>query len=178
MAHAARPLQLQGTILQYVKTLMEVMPKVCRLPRHEYGSPGEWAPRGAAPASARRREVRSAVTDQAGGGAGEPERAPLDGPGWPSAIRRAGVWRPPAREGQESLAAGPHLLLGSAGPKGALAPFGAGGRRVLKDTGPHGPTNPAWGCPVTALTVRKLVHGKPVPEGPWSEQNATRCLLR
>ena len=33
--------QLQGTILLYVKTLMEVMPKVCRLPRHEYGSPGE-----------------------------------------------------------------------------------------------------------------------------------------
>ncbi|KAM9203065.1 cytoplasmic FMR1-interacting protein 1 isoform 2-T3 [Mergus octosetaceus] len=31
---------LQGTILQYVKTLMEVMPKICRLPRHEYGSPG------------------------------------------------------------------------------------------------------------------------------------------
>ncbi|XP_075056193.1 cytoplasmic FMR1-interacting protein 1 isoform X3 [Mixophyes fleayi] len=30
----------QGTILQYVKTLMEVMPKICRLPRHEYGSPG------------------------------------------------------------------------------------------------------------------------------------------
>uniref|UniRef100_A0A671RML0 Cytoplasmic FMR1-interacting protein 1 homolog n=1 Tax=Sinocyclocheilus anshuiensis TaxID=1608454 RepID=A0A671RML0_9TELE len=29
---------LQGTILQYVKTLMEVMPKICRLPRHEYGS--------------------------------------------------------------------------------------------------------------------------------------------
>ncbi|NXC17566.1 CYFP1 protein, partial [Corythaeola cristata] len=25
---------LQGTILQYVKTLMEVMPKICRLPRH------------------------------------------------------------------------------------------------------------------------------------------------
>lgn len=34
-------IQLQGTILQYVKTLMEVMPKICRLPRHEYGSPGE-----------------------------------------------------------------------------------------------------------------------------------------
>lgn len=34
-------LQLQGTILQYVKTLIEVMPKICRLPRHEYGSPGE-----------------------------------------------------------------------------------------------------------------------------------------
>lgn len=34
-------MQLQGTILQYVKTLMEVMPKICRLPRHEYGSPGE-----------------------------------------------------------------------------------------------------------------------------------------
>lgn len=32
--------QLQGTIMQYVKTLMEVMPKICRLPRHEYGSPG------------------------------------------------------------------------------------------------------------------------------------------
>ncbi|XP_006898657.1 PREDICTED: cytoplasmic FMR1-interacting protein 1 [Elephantulus edwardii] len=31
---------LQGTILQYVRTLMEVMPKICRLPRHEYGSPG------------------------------------------------------------------------------------------------------------------------------------------
>ncbi|KAI2656873.1 Cytoplasmic FMR1-interacting protein 2 [Labeo rohita] len=30
---------LQGTILQYVKTLIEVMPKICRLPRHEYGSP-------------------------------------------------------------------------------------------------------------------------------------------
>lgn len=35
-------LQLQGTILQYVKTLIEVMPKICRLPRHEYGSPGEF----------------------------------------------------------------------------------------------------------------------------------------
>ena len=34
------PPQLQGTILQYVKTLIEVMPKICRLPRHEYGSPG------------------------------------------------------------------------------------------------------------------------------------------
>uniref|UniRef100_A0A4W5KAX1 Uncharacterized protein n=1 Tax=Hucho hucho TaxID=62062 RepID=A0A4W5KAX1_9TELE len=32
---------LQGTILQYVKTLIEVMPKICRLPRHEYGSPGQ-----------------------------------------------------------------------------------------------------------------------------------------
>ncbi|MEQ2183679.1 Cytoplasmic FMR1-interacting protein 2 [Goodea atripinnis] len=30
----------KGTILQYVKTLIEVMPKICRLPRHEYGSPG------------------------------------------------------------------------------------------------------------------------------------------
>lgn len=27
--------------MQYVKTLMEVMPKICRLPRHEYGSPGK-----------------------------------------------------------------------------------------------------------------------------------------
>lgn len=33
--------QLQGTIMQYVRTLMEVMPKICRLPRHEYGSPGK-----------------------------------------------------------------------------------------------------------------------------------------
>lgn len=41
VADTACLLQLQGTILQYVKTLMEVMPKVCRLPRHEYGSPGE-----------------------------------------------------------------------------------------------------------------------------------------
>ncbi|XP_070552583.1 cytoplasmic FMR1-interacting protein 2-like isoform X2 [Ptychodera flava] len=31
---------LQGTILQYVKTLMEVMPKTCKLPKYEYGSPG------------------------------------------------------------------------------------------------------------------------------------------
>uniref|UniRef100_UPI00358DFFAE cytoplasmic FMR1-interacting protein 2-like n=1 Tax=Myxine glutinosa TaxID=7769 RepID=UPI00358DFFAE len=31
---------LQGTIFQYVTTLMEVMPKICRLPRYEYGSPG------------------------------------------------------------------------------------------------------------------------------------------
>lgn len=53
------PPQLQGTILQYVKTLMEVMPKICRLPRHEYGSPGEcghlWA---CAAHSAVRGEVR------------------------------------------------------------------------------------------------------------------------
>lgn len=41
VADTAHLSQLQGTILQYVKTLMEVMPKVCRLPRHEYGSPGE-----------------------------------------------------------------------------------------------------------------------------------------
>lgn len=38
---AAAAAQLQGTIMQYVKTLMEVMPKICRLPRHEYGSPGK-----------------------------------------------------------------------------------------------------------------------------------------
>ncbi|XP_032326717.1 uncharacterized protein LOC116660726 [Camelus ferus] len=30
---------LRGTILQYEETLMEVMPEVCRLPRHNYGSP-------------------------------------------------------------------------------------------------------------------------------------------
>lgn len=38
---SAAAAQLQGTIMQYVKTLMEVMPKICRLPRHEYGSPGK-----------------------------------------------------------------------------------------------------------------------------------------
>jgi len=31
---------LQGTILQYVKTLLDVMPQVCKLPRFDYGSPG------------------------------------------------------------------------------------------------------------------------------------------
>ncbi|KAK7922550.1 hypothetical protein WMY93_009452 [Mugilogobius chulae] len=34
---------LQGTILQYVKTLIEVMPKICRLPRHEYGPQVYWS---------------------------------------------------------------------------------------------------------------------------------------
>ncbi|XP_071951857.1 cytoplasmic FMR1-interacting protein 2-like isoform X1 [Antedon mediterranea] len=31
---------LQGTILQYVKILMEIMPKICRLPKFAYGCPG------------------------------------------------------------------------------------------------------------------------------------------
>ncbi|XP_013390578.1 cytoplasmic FMR1-interacting protein 2 isoform X3 [Lingula anatina] len=31
---------LNGTILQYVRTLMKVMPSVCKLPRYDYGSPG------------------------------------------------------------------------------------------------------------------------------------------
>ncbi|XP_003737710.1 cytoplasmic FMR1-interacting protein [Galendromus occidentalis] len=31
---------IQGTILQYANTLKNVMPKVCRLPRYDYGSPG------------------------------------------------------------------------------------------------------------------------------------------
>uniref|UniRef100_T1IPJ0 Cytoplasmic FMR1-interacting protein n=1 Tax=Strigamia maritima TaxID=126957 RepID=T1IPJ0_STRMM len=31
---------IQGTILQYTKTIMKVMPKVCKLPRYDYGSPG------------------------------------------------------------------------------------------------------------------------------------------
>ena len=31
---------LQGTIAQYVKTLMTVMPKVCKLPLYDYGSTG------------------------------------------------------------------------------------------------------------------------------------------
>ncbi len=31
---------IQGNILQFTKTLMEAMPKVCKLPRYDYGSPG------------------------------------------------------------------------------------------------------------------------------------------
>ncbi|KAK2176605.1 hypothetical protein NP493_652g01000 [Ridgeia piscesae] len=31
---------LQGTVLQYVRTLMKVMPKTCKLLRYDYGSPG------------------------------------------------------------------------------------------------------------------------------------------
>ena len=31
---------IQGNLLQFTKTLTDVMPKVCKLPRYEYGSPG------------------------------------------------------------------------------------------------------------------------------------------
>ena len=31
---------VQGSLLQFTKTLMEAMPKVCKLPRYDYGSPG------------------------------------------------------------------------------------------------------------------------------------------
>jgi cytoplasmic FMR1 interacting protein len=31
---------IQGNLLQFTKTLMEVMPKLCKLPRYDYGSPG------------------------------------------------------------------------------------------------------------------------------------------
>lgn len=31
---------IQGNILQFTKTLMDAMPKVCKLPRYDYGSPG------------------------------------------------------------------------------------------------------------------------------------------
>ena len=80
--------QLQGTILQYVKTLMEVMPKICRLPRHEYGSPGECgrplkgARGGATPAHRPQRGESWAISDQnpicffrVGAGAAQPELA-------------------------------------------------------------------------------------------------------
>lgn len=30
---------MQGSVLQYVRSLMTVMPKLCKLPRYEYGSP-------------------------------------------------------------------------------------------------------------------------------------------
>ncbi|XP_034233403.1 cytoplasmic FMR1-interacting protein-like [Thrips palmi] len=31
---------IQGNLLQFTKTLMDAMPKVCKLPRYDYGSPG------------------------------------------------------------------------------------------------------------------------------------------
>ncbi|XP_059481300.1 cytoplasmic FMR1-interacting protein isoform X1 [Neocloeon triangulifer] len=31
---------IQGNLLQFTKTLMEAMPKLCKLPRYDYGSPG------------------------------------------------------------------------------------------------------------------------------------------
>ncbi|KDR09197.1 cytoplasmic FMR1-interacting protein isoform X1 [Zootermopsis nevadensis] len=31
---------VQGNLLQFTKTLMEAMPKICKLPRYDYGSPG------------------------------------------------------------------------------------------------------------------------------------------
>lgn len=31
---------IQGSLHQFTKTLMEAMPKVCKLPRYDYGSPG------------------------------------------------------------------------------------------------------------------------------------------
>lgn len=31
---------VQGNILQFTKTLMQVMPKQCKMPRYDYGSPG------------------------------------------------------------------------------------------------------------------------------------------
>lgn len=31
---------LQGTLMDYIKTLMTAMPKTCKLPRYDYGSPG------------------------------------------------------------------------------------------------------------------------------------------
>ena len=31
---------IQGNILQFTRTLMEAMPKDCKLPRYDYGSPG------------------------------------------------------------------------------------------------------------------------------------------
>lgn len=32
---------IQGNLLQFTKTLMEAMPKLCKLPRYDYGSPGK-----------------------------------------------------------------------------------------------------------------------------------------
>ena len=33
---------VQGNLLQFTKTLMEAMPKLCKLPRYDYGSPGQF----------------------------------------------------------------------------------------------------------------------------------------
>lgn len=33
---------IQGNLLNFTKTLMEAMPKVCKLPRYDYGSPGTY----------------------------------------------------------------------------------------------------------------------------------------
>ncbi|EEB13869.1 conserved hypothetical protein [Pediculus humanus corporis] len=33
-------LLIQGNLLQFTKTLMDAMPKICKLPRYDYGSPG------------------------------------------------------------------------------------------------------------------------------------------
>lgn len=32
---------IQGNLLQFTKILMDAMPKVCKLPRYDYGSPGD-----------------------------------------------------------------------------------------------------------------------------------------
>lgn len=32
---------IQGNLLQFTKILMDAMPKVCKLPRYDYGSPGK-----------------------------------------------------------------------------------------------------------------------------------------
>lgn len=32
---------IQGNIYQFTKTLHQAMPKVCKLPRYDYGSPGD-----------------------------------------------------------------------------------------------------------------------------------------
>ena len=34
--------QLKGTTLEYMKTLMKVMPDICKLQRYDYGSPGTY----------------------------------------------------------------------------------------------------------------------------------------
>jgi len=34
-------LQLQGTLMEYVRTLLRVMPKSCKLLRYDYGSGGK-----------------------------------------------------------------------------------------------------------------------------------------
>lgn len=35
-------LLIQGNLLQFTKTLMDAMPKICKLPRYDYGSPGTY----------------------------------------------------------------------------------------------------------------------------------------
>lgn len=127
--------QLQGTILQYVKTLMEVMPKICRLPRHEYGSPGEC---GRPPAGAR---VGTAAPRRPQGGKSWAisDRNPPAFPG-----RGEGHNRSPLSPGEQTACAGWVLELlfsGEEARRNSIRPVLLGGR-ALNPESLRSPTTP------------------------------------